>query len=173
MESKASSKNVMLNYGLILGVVSILISVISYALGMHLERDWKFGVLGFVAMIVILSMAIKKFKTDNNNLLSFGQAVKVGMGVAIVSSVIVIIYNQIFINFIEPEMMNQLLEVEKAKWVEANMTTEQMEAAEDMFNLFSGAAISSAIAIVASAFFGFIISAIAGAIMKRSAEDGY
>lgn len=173
MESKASSKNVMLNYGLILGVVSILISVISYALGMHLERDWKFGVLGFVAMIVILSMAIKKFKTDNNNLLSFGQAVKVGMGVAIVSSVIVIIYNQIFINFIEPEMMNQLLEVEKAKWVEANMTSEQMEAAEDMFNLFSGAAISSAIAIVASAFFGFIISAIAGAIMKRSAEDGY
>lgn len=173
MESKASSKNVMLNYGLILGVVSILISVISYALGMHLERDWKFGVLGFVAMIVILSMAIKKFKTDNNNLLSFGQAVKVGMGVAIVSSVIVIIYNQIFMNFIEPEMMNQLLEVEKAKWVEANMTTEQMEAAEDMFNLFSGAAISSAIAIVASAFFGLIISAIAGAIMKRSAEDGY
>ena len=173
MESKASSKSIMLNYGLILGVLSILVNVIAYALGMHLERDWKFGLLGFVVMIAVIVMGIKKFRTDNDNLLSFGQAVKVGIGMSIVSAVIVIIYNQVFMNFIEPEYMNQLLEIEKAKWVEANMTSEQIQGAEEMFTMFSGAAISSAIGIVAAAFFGFIVSAIAGAIMKRSAEDGY
>ena len=68
------------------------------------------------------------------NLLSFGQAVKVGIGVSIVSDFLVTIcrrgyriYNLIFMNFIEPDFMNQLLQVEKAKWIEAEMSSEQME----------------------------------------------
>jgi hypothetical protein len=174
MEKQASSKNIMLSYGLVLGIVSILISVVSYALGMHLDRDWKFGVVGFLAMIVIISIGIKKFKEENHNLLSFGQAVKIGVGISIISALLVIIYNLIFMNFIEPDYMNQLLEIERAKWLEnPDMTAENIEAAEGMFKTFSSPAITSAISIVGSAFFGFIISAIAGAIMKRSEEDGY
>ena len=173
MENQASSKNIMLNYGFVLGILSILTSVTSYALGMHLDRDWRFGLLGFILMVIIVSMGIKKFKVENQNLLSFGQAVKVGIGVSIVSAVLVTIYNLIFMNFIEPDFMNQLLQVEKAKWIEAEMSSEQMEGTEKMFNLFSGTAISSAAAIIASAFLGFVISAIAGAIMKRTEEEGY
>ena len=173
MENQASSKNIMLNYGFVLGILSILTSVTSYALGMHIDRDWRFGLLGFILMVIIVSMGIKKFKVENQNLLSFGQAVKVGIGVSIVSAVLVTIYNLIFMNFIEPDFMNQLLQVEKAKWIEAEMSSEQMEGAEKMFNLFSGPAISSAAAIIASAFLGFVISAIAGAIMKRTEEEGY
>jgi uncharacterized membrane protein YfcA len=173
MEKQASSKNIMLVYGLVLGIVSILISVVAYALGMHLERDWKFGVLGFIVMIVIIVMGIKKFKADNYNLLSFGQAVKIGVGIAIISALLTIVYNQIFANVIEPDYMEQILQIEKAKWLDSEMTEEQIETAEQMFKTFSGPGISSAIIIVGGAFFGFIISAIAGAIMKRSEEDGY
>ena len=91
MENQASSKNIMLNYGFVLGILSILTSVTSYALGMHLDRDWRFGLLGFILMVIIVSMGIKKFKVENHNLLSFGQAVKVGIGVSIVSAALVTI----------------------------------------------------------------------------------
>ena len=70
MENQASSKNIMLNYGFVLGILSILTSVTSYALGMHLDRDWRFGLLGFILMVIIGSMGIKKFKVENQHLLS-------------------------------------------------------------------------------------------------------
>ena len=62
-------------------------------------------------------MGIKKFKVDNYNLLSFGQAVKIGVGISIISALLTIVYNQVFANFIEPDFMNQIYEIERAKWV--------------------------------------------------------
>lgn len=173
MENQASSKNIMLNYGVYLGIISILVNVVLYATDSLIENSWIGGIVSFLAMIVILVLGIKKFKFDNNNILSFGQAVKVGVGIAIVSAVIGIVYNLIFLNFIEPDFQNQMLEVQKQAWEEANMTSEQIESAAEMTKRFSNPAITSAISIVAAAFFGFIISAIAGAIMKRTEEDGY
>lgn len=173
MEKQASSKSTMLNYGLVLGVISILTSVVLFALGKHLEQDWKISLLNFIVMIVIIVLGIRNFKTANLNIVSWGQAVKIGVGISILGALITIIYNLIFINFIEPDFMTQMLEKQRLLWEEANMTTEQIEGAESMFETFSSPAISSAIGIVAAAFFGFIISAITGAIMKRTEEDGY
>jgi len=124
-------------------------------------------------MIVVIILGIKNYKLANSNIISWGQAVKIGVGIAIVSAVIGIIYNLIFVNFIEPDFMAQMLEKQKLAWEEANMTTEQIEGAESMMKTFSSPAITSAIGIIAAAFFGFIISAIAGAIMKRTEEDQY
>lgn len=173
MENQAPSKGIMLNYGAMLGVASVLVSVAVYAMGHHLEQDWRMGLINFALMIIIIALGIKKYKQSNAGWLSFGQAVKVGVGIAIISAVIGIIYNLIFTNVIEPDFMNQLLEKQREIWTENNMTEEQIESAEGMFATFSSPAITSAISIVAAAFFGFIISAIAGAIMKKSPEDQY
>ena len=173
MENQVSSKSTMLNYGLLLGVSSIFINLIAYALGIHLDQDWRIGTLGFLAMIVIIVIGIRNFKSVNNNLITWGQSVKIGVGIAIVSALLGIIYNLIFMNFIEPEFMNQMMEKQVVAWEELNMTEEQIEASKSMMETFSSPGITSAIGIVAAAFFGFVISAIAGAIMKRTEEEQY
>ena len=53
------------------------------------------------------------------------------------------------------------------------MTEEQIESSKSMMEKFSSPAISSAIGIIAAAFFGFIISAIAVAVIKKTEEDQY
>ncbi|MFY0629398.1 MAG: DUF4199 domain-containing protein [Flavobacteriaceae bacterium] len=173
MENQASSKSVILNYGLVLGILSILTSVVVYALDKHLDQDWRVSVLSFVVMIVIIVLGIRNFKTANLNLVTWGQAVKIGVGIAIIGALISIIYNLIFINFIEPDFMNQMLDKQRLLWEEANMSSDEIEASESLVKTFSNPALTSAIGIIAAAFFGFIISAIAGAIMKRTEEDGY
>ena len=90
----------MLNYGLVLGLTSIFINLIAYAIGIHLDQDWRVGTLGFVAMIIVIVLGIKNFKSANNNLITWGQSVKIGVGISIISGLIGIIYNLIFINFI-------------------------------------------------------------------------
>jgi hypothetical protein len=173
MENQASSKSVILNYGLYYGIVSVLIAVIFYALDMHLQQGLINMVVGLGVMLAFIVLAQKKFKLDNLNILSFWQAVKIGMGTVLIGALISIIYNQVFINFIEPDFMNQVMEIQRQAWEDNNMTSEQIEAAEDMTKRFSGPFISSAFVILAAAFFSFVLSMISGAIMKRTEEDGY
>lgn len=170
---KSSSKQIMLNYGLVLGVVSILMSVGIYAMGLIYEQDWKVALLSFVIMAVITFMALKNFKEGNNNLLDLGEALKIGLGIALIGGIIGVIYNQIFINFIEPDFMENMMKVGEQKMLEdnPNMSDEQLEMAKGMQEKFSTPAIAAAFGIIGSLFFGFIISLIEGLILKRTEED--
>tara|TARA_R110001632_G_scaffold89433_3_gene192827 strand:- start:12194 stop:12715 length:522 start_codon:yes stop_codon:yes gene_type:complete len=173
MENKVSSKSIMLNYGLILGIATTLLSLTFYATGTLLTLGWALGLVAFAVMITVLVMGIKKFKDENGGFISWGQAVKIGVGIAIISALIGIVWNLIFNNFIDPTFQDQVMEVQRQAWEDANMTTEQIETSESLAKTFSSPAITGAIQIIAAAFFGFIISAIAGAIMKKSEEDQY
>ncbi|MBI9041298.1 DUF4199 domain-containing protein [Lutibacter sp.] len=169
---KSSSKQVMLNYGLILGVVSIILSVGIYAMGKIYDQGMGVMLASFVIMAVVIFMALKNFKAGNNNLLSLGDALKIGLGIALVGAIITVIYNQIFINFIEPDFMENMMKVGEQKMLEQypNMTDEQLEGAKQMQEKFSSPLIGAAMGIVGSLFFGFIISLIEGLILKRTEE---
>lgn len=173
MENQANSKNIILNYGLYLGLIGVFIHLVFYATGNLIKLGWLSGIVGFVAMIALIILGIKKFKSDNGGYLTFGQALKVGVGIAVISAVISTIYTLIFTNVIEPDFQAQMMEVQKQAWIDAGMTDEQIEASEAMANKFNSPVITAPLALVVSAFFGFIISAIAGAIMKRTEEDQY
>ncbi len=173
MENQASSKSIILNQGLYLGIISVLISLVVYATGNHLQPHWSVSIIGVVLMIVFIIMGMNKFKTNSGGFMSWGQAVKIGVGLTVVSTVIVIIYNQIFANFIEPEFMSQIAAIQEQTWVDQGMSSEQIDSAKSMMEKFQGPVISSAFGLVIAAFIGFIISAIAGAIMKQSAEEQY
>ena len=173
MENQVSSKNVILNYGLYYGIVSILLSLSLYAMNMHLEGGTINIVFAIAVTLTFPILGIYKFKKDNSDFITWGQSVKIGIGIILIGVLITIIYNHIFTTFIEPDFMTLLMEKQVVAWEELNMTEEQIEASKSMMETFSSPGITSAIGIVAAAFFGFVISAIAGAIMKRTEEDQY
>ena len=173
MENQADSKNIILNYGLYYGILSILVSLVTYALGKHLEQGMTSMFVGLAIMIAFIILGIKKFKDDNNSFISWGQSVKIGVGIVVVGVLIAIVYQQIFINFIEPDFMNQMAEKTRQTLFDAGLTTEQIDAQMKMQEKFQGPLISSAMGIVVGALVGFIFSAIIGAIMKKTEEQDY
>ena len=173
MENQASSKNIILNYGVYLGIASVLINLVNYAVGDYLKPHWSISILSGILMIAIIVMAFKKFKEMNGGFMSWGQSVKIGVGLTVISAVIGILYQQLFQNFIEPEYMQQMMVVQEQAWVDAGMTSEGIDSAKEMMQKFQGPLISSAIGLVVAAFIGFVVSAITGAIMKKSAEEQY
>ncbi len=172
MENQASSKNIILNYGLYYGVISVILSLIMYATGNHLEQNMIGMLLGFVIMIAFIVLATKKFKDDNQGFLSWGQGVKIGMGVVLIGIIISGIYTYLFANFIEPDFKNQIIEKSIVQWQDAGMTSDQIEMStkmtEDYFylSLYGGM-------IIGGLVLGFIFSAITAAIMKKSEEETY
>ena len=173
MENQVSSKSFMVNNGVILGIASVLFALIMYATGNHLAPHWSASIVNAVIFIGIIVYGIKQFKAASGGFLSWGQGVKIGVGIAIVGGLIMVIYNYIFMNFIEPEFMTQMMEVQNQALLDQGMTEEQIEAANAMTSSFSSPGIMAAVGIISYAIGGFIIAAIAAAIMKKSEEETY
>ena len=61
---------------------------------------------------------------------------------------------------------NELIAAEK-------FTPEQIDQQIEISSMFQGTVLGASVGILFFAFIGFVISAIAGAIMKRTEEEGY
>ncbi len=170
---KASIKNIALTYGVLLALFSIIVSVITYITGNHLQPKWYLSVISLLVSVYIIVLAIKKYKTGNEGFLSLGEAIKVGLAVTVISGILIAIYNYIFMTVIEPDMVNQIMESSREKMIESNpnMTEEQMEMALSMSQKFMSPWIVSTLAVLSSLFSGFIISLISGLIMKQNRPD--
>jgi hypothetical protein len=170
---KASVKKIALNYGLLLALLSIVLSVFAYVTDNHIDRPWWLSVLSMLVMIAIIVYGLKAFKNENGGFLSVGEAIKVGLAISLISGIIVAIYNYIFVTVIEPEYVTQLLEFTEEKMIADNpeMTESQLNMAMDMTEKFMSPMMMTAFAIIGTLFFGFIISLISGLILKQKRPE--
>ena len=101
--------------------------------------------------------------------MTLGQAIKLGLGIALIAGIIGVIFNYLLMNVIEPDMINQIMEKQQEAMIESNpnMTDQQLEAASEMTAKFMTPGMMAAFGLIGSLFFGFIISLITGLVMKR------
>jgi len=157
-----------MNYGLILGLIMVLISVITYVTGMALEgKQWP-NLIYYILFPVIIFYSINQFRKLNAGLLTLKEAIKIGLLIGIISAIIYAIYGLIFNYIIDPEFMNQAMEITREKMLEApNMTEEMVDQQMKWVEKFSNPMLGSAFWIAMSAFFGLLYSLIAGLVMKK------
>ena len=170
METQSGSvKKIALPYGFILALATIVISVIVYVMGMTYEQPWWQSALNFVLMAAVIAYGLKAFKAGNGGFLSLGEALKTGLAISLIAGLIGSVFTFIFIEFIEPDFAVNMLEATREKMIDQNpeMTEDQMEMALGMTEKMMSPGIMVAIGIIASLFFGFIISLITGLIMKQ------
>ena len=172
-DQQKPTKKIALNYGLLLGFVSILQSLILYAMGKTYDNDWYTTAIGILIMAIIIFLGIKKYKESNNGFLSLGQGLKTGVGIALIAAVVSIIYTVIFVKFIEPDFINHIVEVQRQKMLEnPNMTDEMIDkigqGTRDYFYVFTIGMI-----FIFNIFIGFVVSLVTSLILKKSEEDQY
>jgi len=169
----ASVKKIALTYGLLLGLFSVLLSVVLYAMDSHLERPGWASFLSFAVTLALIVYGLKTFKKENEGYMSLGQALKTGVAISLIAGIIGAIFNYIFVTMIEPDFVNQMLELTRENMLENNpeMTDEQVEMGLSITEKMMQPWIMSALAIIVSMFFGFIISLIAGLIMKQNRPE--
>ncbi|WP_456378223.1 DUF4199 domain-containing protein [Lutibacter sp.] len=174
MENQTTTpKQIMLNYGLILGFTGILLNVALFAMGKTYDPHWSIAIIGIAITIAIIVMGIKKLKEVNGGFLSLGEALKIGLGIALISGLIGVVYTLIFTNYIEPEYFTRMAEVQEQKMLEQNpnLSDEQLESIMAVSKKMTGPFMAATMNIIGSLFIGFIISLIGGLIMKKSDEE--
>lgn len=170
MTSKEISKSIILKYGFLLGIISIAMSVVLYAQNKHLEQNQTVGIISILFILIAIILGIKTFA--QNNSLSFGEGLKIGIGIAVVGSIMITGYNYIFTTYIEPDFIRQLGEVQrKAMEASSELTTEQIDARIEKLQEGANSFITPAIGIVFTAFVGFVFSAITTVIFVKIKES--
>ncbi|MDO4783068.1 MAG: DUF4199 domain-containing protein [Capnocytophaga felis] len=172
-----NSKDIMLKNGLYLGLAIVLVNVVMYASGMIYNGNTVVGILSsvlkFGLMVFFIVLGIKQFRTQNSGFLMLGQALKVGVGIALVMAIIEVLYSLIFTTVIEPDFFDKMLEVQKAAMIEANpnLTEQQLDGAIEMSRKFTSPVFTLPISIVWNLFLGLVISLIAGAVMQKKEQE--
>ena len=157
-----------MNYGILLGIILILISVIMYITGMALDGiQWPMYIYYLVFPIVII-IAIKDYKNKNNDFLTLSDALKTGIATGVISALLFLAYNLIFNYIIEPTYSEQIIAKTRDTMSEMDkLTSEQIEMSLKYMKWVSNPLLGGAIWLAFSAFFSLIYSLIAGLIMKN------
>ena len=174
MNNNASSmKSTIITYGIILGSISVVFQLMLFFLDMHYKNDSTAGIVSLIIMIGVLLYSFISHKKINGGYILLSEALKIGLGVSLVSALIAIIYTQILINFLDPETMQKSLDLTMDTMRSENpeMPQEALNTVRSIQEKMSSPLIFSAVQIIFSLFFGFIISLISGLIVKKSRPE--
>lgn len=154
-------------YAILTALAMFIFSIILYMTGMYLNQGVNY--LSYAIMLAGLIFAVKDRRDkDLNGFMTFGEGFKTGFLFCIITGAIGVVFSIIMMKFIAPDMIEQILKKAETDMINQGLPDSQIQVAMEWTRKFTtplGIAIWS---IVASAFFGAILSLIVAAIFKRS-----
>ncbi|WP_167571898.1 DUF4199 domain-containing protein [Aquimarina algiphila] len=171
-EVNISSKKYILTYGIILGIVSIIYNSILYITDNMMNINLIEGGIDLAILICVITYGIYSYKTANKGFLELSKAIKIGIGIAIIGALTLIIWIVLLMNVIEPEMINQIAEVQYKEMISNNPDISQEEIDENIVSIktINSSYVKSAMSLVSNLLFGFLIALMGGAIMQKKRD---
>jgi hypothetical protein len=160
-----------LTYGLYLGLALVLVSAVYYVTGHPFAKSASYVSYGI--MIIGIVLAQLNYRKSLGGLMSYGQAVGIGLLTLVFASVITGFFTYLLHSVIDPSLQDQLrLNIEEQLVKQGNVPEEQLEMAINMATKFQKPAIMFVMNIFNGAFMGLLISLISSIFtQKKPAEE--
>lgn len=100
-----------INYGILTGLSSVLITASMYAVDMELFTAWWTTILNFSVFIILAILLLTKTKKELNGILSFKDAFTTYFISAVIGISISVTFNIILFNFIDPSAKDTIKEL--------------------------------------------------------------
>lgn len=104
-------KSVAVTYGIYLGIILSLLTVVAYAVDLSLFTKWWFGILSILILIVVSIVAIKTAKKQTSELFIFKNAFTTYFITILVGTLISTVMSILVFNFIDPEAAETVKEL--------------------------------------------------------------
>ena len=137
METKnVNFLSIALRNGILLGLASVAFTVLLYVTDFLYTDNTLLAIITWLINIAIsvvfIVIAVEQYKKANEGFLSIGEAIKVGVLVAVIAGVIGAIYQVIYATIIDPDYYDKVVEVAMKKMsAMANFNEEQLEEFQD------------------------------------------
>lgn len=160
-------KNLM-NWGGMLGLALIAYSLALYLLGMNESQPAQW--LSYAVIAALIFLGIKAKRENQDGIISYGQGLGTGVGIAFFGSIMVAFYTFVFFKFIDAEMLEQLILRAEDQLYDQGMPDDQVEIAMQYTRKFMAPVPMAAMVVLSYTFVGFIISLITAAILKNEGD---
>ena len=152
-------KNTILKFGVLLTVTLLLIFGICYAMNTYVDPPWWYSILGFLANVLIFVYAFKAFKNLNNDLMTYGDAIKIGLGVALIAGTLMGIFRYLLITSIDPNFIKESVRLFKIHHADLPIEVEEGKG-------FMQVSVMTVIEFITTFFSGLFVASIIGLFMK-------
>lgn len=172
MEEKRPSKfKSALNFGAILGLILMAISLIIYVFNIYESTD-SISWISIVVLIAGIVIGIKKYRDqENGGYITYGSALGYGTLIALFAGIITAFFTYIYLGFIDDSFIQfKLMEAEDQMYA-SGTPDEQIEMALEWTKKFMRPGFLAISGVFMNAFLGFIISLIAAAFLKKEPEN--
>jgi Protein of unknown function (DUF4199) len=163
-----STARVAIKWGLITGVASIIFSTILFVSGQAANSALSW--LGILISVATMVYAMKEFRTENGGFMSYGQGLGVGTMMSAVGGFISTTYGYIYRTFIDPTLMQQMMDKVRSDLEEKGMSEDQIASTMAITEKFSSPGLGFVSGIIGAIVIGFIIALIVSAILKKDKQ---
>jgi hypothetical protein len=123
-------RSVGIKYGLIstvIGIVYFLVMVFASQNPFVFKYGW---VVSLTTTIVLLVLAHKEFKQENNGFMTYGEGVGIGVWYTLVAIAVGMLFNYVYSTFIDPNLMTEFYENQYEQLQQQGQSDAQIEMAQ-------------------------------------------
>lgn len=163
------SKNAFI-YGLYTSLAMILMSLMFFALDMHL-KTWP-GYFSYVILIAGIVLAILNYRDRlNRGFISYSHGFQTGAIISAVVAVALAAYIYIYHTVINPEGVQQLLDLTQEKLAERGLSDDMIDQQIEMSAKFMKPGLMAIFSLIGQLIFGLIISLIVPLFLKKTDDS--
>ncbi len=172
MENQESTFKMALKPGIIIGAISIAISLLLWATVSDLGMRQNFGYVTWLVLAFLYHFYTKNYRENNlGGALSYGQAFKFMFFITIVTSLMTVVYMYVLYSFIDPGMLDVIKDQAAEKlYQQPNLTEEQIEKAIEMQSIWINPTVITITGFFGSIFFGAILSLVVAIFVKKDVQ---
>lgn len=165
-----------LKYGLILGLISILFTVVMYATGLLTNQMAGMiqGVFSLIVSFAVLFFAIKHHRdAKQEGYIVLSKAIGVGIITAIISALITSIFSYLLFTVIDPGLMEEIMLMTEERLVNQGMSEDMIEQTMEMTKKFMNPLAQTAVGFLGGICCGSILSLLAGLILQKQPTSDF
>jgi hypothetical protein len=157
-----------LEYGIIIGLVSIVIDLGFYFSSVDYQSGWKTFV-GIIAGMALILMILKMYRDGKlGGKMTFSQGLVIGILSYLWAGVLVAIYVYIFIGYVDTGIMETIMDQQYEEMLDSGMPESQIDQALEISNMFMKPWVFALITVFSNGFMGVVYSLIGSAIVKKN-----
>ena len=159
-----------MNYGAVLGLFLMLIALLFWVLGVDEQQSVIPSILNNVVIIGFLVYAIMQYRDHvNNGFIAYSSSLKLGTTIAFFSSVIMAFYTFIYITYLNPEFLDNVLNMTEQTMLDANpeISDQELDLALSMTTKFMQPHWMMIMGVLGGTFMGFLFSLIISIFVKK------
>ena len=112
IQTNGTIKSVIINYGLLLGGVTVAFALMLFLMDMHIEQGSLQNIVGFILTVGAIVFGQLAFKKANDGFLSLGEGFKIGLGICMLGSIVGLIYGIFQMTVLDPETMTKVMDIQ-------------------------------------------------------------